>query len=53
MISDGFIIKEGHPSFNAKMSDPVNAKEFAAELIKHHYRTGWDLPAFVIRNNSL
>jgi predicted dehydrogenase len=45
MISDGFIIKEGHPSFNARMSDPTNAKEFAAELIKHNYRTGWNLPA--------
>jgi predicted dehydrogenase len=45
MISDDFIIKEGHPSFKAKMSDPVNAKEFAAGLIKHNYRTGWNLPA--------
>jgi Predicted dehydrogenases and related proteins len=44
MISDGFIIKEGHPSFNAKMSDSINAKEFASELIKHNYRTGWSLP---------
>lgn len=44
-ISNGFIIKDGHPSFNAKMSDPINAKEFAAELIKHNYRTGWTLPA--------
>jgi hypothetical protein len=23
----------------------LNAKEFAAELIKHNYRTGWNLPA--------
>jgi hypothetical protein len=45
MISEGFTIEAGHPSFNAKMSDPVNAKEFAAELIKHTYRTGWELPA--------
>jgi hypothetical protein len=45
MISEGFIIKEGHPSFNAKMSDPVNAKEFANELLKHPYREGWNLPA--------
>ncbi len=45
MISEGFIIKAGHPSFNANMSDPVNANEFAAKLIKHSYRTGWDLPA--------
>ncbi len=45
MIANGFTIKAGHPSFNAKMSDPVHAKEFAAELIKHTYRAGWSLPA--------
>ncbi|MDR2913852.1 MAG: Gfo/Idh/MocA family oxidoreductase [Tannerella sp.] len=44
MISEGFNIQAGHPSFNAKMSDSVNANVFAAELIKHNYRTGWDLP---------
>lgn len=49
MISNGFIIKAGHPSFNAKMSDPINAKEFAAGLIKHNYRTGWNLPLGNIR----
>jgi hypothetical protein len=26
------------------MTDPINAKAFAAELIKHKYRSGWDLP---------
>jgi len=45
MISEGFTIKEGHPTFNAKMTEPMNAKEFAAELIRHNYRTGWCLPA--------
>ena len=44
MISEGFTIRNGHPSFNAKISEPVIAKEFAAELIKHHYRIGWELP---------
>lgn len=44
MISEGFKIKQGHPSFNSKMSTPINAKEFASELIKHNYRTGWNLP---------
>ena len=44
IISEGFKIRGGHPSFNAKMSDPINAKEFASELIKHNYRTGWNLP---------
>jgi hypothetical protein len=45
MISEGFTIKNGHPTNNAKMSEPINAKEFANELIKHNYRVGWDLPA--------
>jgi len=45
MISEGFTIKNGHPTNNAKMSEPVNAKEFASELIKHNYRAGWNLPA--------
>ena len=45
MISDGFTIKAGHPSFNARMSDMINAKEFSAELIKHNYRVGWNLPS--------
>ena len=44
MISDGFIVKEGHPTHNPKLAEPINAKAFAAELIKHTYRTGWDLP---------
>ena len=44
MISDGFIIKAGHPSFHAKMSEPINAKMFVLELIKHPYREGWNLP---------
>ena len=43
-IKDGFTIKDGHPSFNKDWTDPVNAKEFAAELIKHNYRQGWNLP---------
>ena len=45
MISDGFTIKAGHPSFNARMSDMINAKEFSAELIRHNYRDGWELPS--------
>ncbi|GHS91310.1 dehydrogenase [Bacteroidia bacterium] len=45
IIQDGFTIKDGHPSFNKTMTDPVNAKAFAAELIKHTYREGWTLPA--------
>jgi len=44
VISDGFSIKDGHPTFARKMSDPVPAKAFAAELIKHTYRQPWSLP---------
>ncbi len=43
-IDDGMEIIEGHPSFNKVWSDPINAKSFAQELIKHNYRTGWSLP---------
>ena len=29
IISESFIIKEGHPSFNTRISEPINTKEFA------------------------
>jgi hypothetical protein len=45
VITDGFTIKDGHPSFNKTMTDPINAQTFAKELIKHTYREGWSLPA--------
>ncbi|MBS0009881.1 MAG: Gfo/Idh/MocA family oxidoreductase [Bacteroidales bacterium] len=45
VIEDNFSIKDGHPTFNKKWTDPLNAKEFAAEMIKHTYRDGWTLPA--------
>ncbi|MCD8166650.1 MAG: Gfo/Idh/MocA family oxidoreductase [Bacteroides sp.] len=44
VIKDGFTIKDGHPSFNKTVTDPVNAREFAAEMIRHTYRDGWKLP---------
>ena len=44
VIKDGFTIKDGHPSFDKTWTDPVSAKEFAAELIKHTYRKPWSLP---------
>ena len=44
MTEDGFSIKDGHPTFKKKYTDPVNALEFANELIKHNYRDGWKLP---------
>lgn len=43
VIKDGFTIKDGHPSFNKDYTDPINAKQFAEELIKHNYRDGWKL----------
>ena len=45
IIKDGFSIKDGHPSFNKEMTDPINAQQFAQELIKHNYREGWNLQA--------
>ena len=44
MISEGFIIESGNPSFNTKMSEPINEKAFESELIKHNYRTVWNIP---------
>ena len=44
IIKAGFSIKDGHPTFNKTWTEPVNANEFAQELIKHTYRDGWKLP---------
>ena len=44
MIKDGFSIHDGHPTFNKQYTEPVNAREFAAELIKPKYRKGYVLP---------
>lgn len=44
VLEDNFSIKDGHPTFNRKYTDPVPAKEFAAELVKHNYRPGYTLP---------
>ncbi len=41
---DDFKIVDGDPKFNKIWTDPVPAKQFAAELIKHNYRQGWNLP---------
>lgn len=43
-IEDNFSIKDGDPKFNKKWTDPVPAKDFAAELIKHTYRAPFTLP---------
>lgn len=44
VIKDGFEIHDGHPSFKKTYTDPIAAKEFAAELINHTYRKPWSLP---------
>lgn len=45
MVEDGFSITDGHPTFKKIYTDPINAKQFAEELIKHNYREGWKLAA--------
>jgi hypothetical protein len=45
MVKDGFEIVNGNPSFGKTMTDPINAKQFVTELIKHNYRAGYSLPA--------
>ena len=44
VLEDKFEIHDGHPTFNKTYTDPINAKEYAAELIKHTYRAPWSLP---------
>jgi hypothetical protein len=44
VIRDGFKIHDGHPTFAKTWTDPMSAKAFAAELIKHTYRKPWSLP---------
>lgn len=44
VIKDGFKIHDGHPTFNKDWTEPMNARAFAQELIKHEYRDGWSLP---------
>ena len=44
VISDGFNIHDGHPTFNTTWTEPVPAKAYAEELIKHTYREPWSLP---------
>jgi hypothetical protein len=43
LIKDDFKIVDGDPKFNKIWTDPVNAKDFAAGLIRHNYREGWKL----------
>jgi hypothetical protein len=41
---DKFSIKDGHPTFDRQYTKPVGAVQYANELIKHTYRSGWNLP---------
>jgi hypothetical protein len=48
VITDGFSIHDGHPTFDKKFTDPINARQFSKDLVKHKYREGWslaDMPA--------
>jgi len=45
IVEDRFSVVDGHPNINPIRSEPINAKAFAQELIKHTYREGWSLPA--------
>ena len=44
ITQDKFEVHDGHPTFHTAYTDPINAKQFAAELIKKPYRQGWSLP---------
>lgn len=45
VTSDKFYVVDGHPHFDTQYTEPLNAAEFAANLIKKPYRQGWNLPA--------
>jgi hypothetical protein len=44
VTENNFTIEAGHPTFDTKYTQPINAKQFAAEMIKHTYRKDWSLP---------
>ncbi len=43
-LQNAFTITNGDPKWNNKDTQPVNARQFAEELIRHNYREGWKLP---------
>ncbi|TFH39151.1 MAG: Gfo/Idh/MocA family oxidoreductase [Bacteroidia bacterium] len=49
VTEDNFSIKDGHPTFETLYTDPLNAKEFANEMIQHTYRDGWSLPEMPVK----
>ena len=44
VIKDGFHINDGHPTFDKTWTEPVDANQFAQELIRHTYQNGYSLP---------
>jgi len=44
VVKDGFTIHDGHPTFDKDWTEPVGAKSYSEELVKHTYRDGWSLP---------
>ncbi len=47
VTEDRFTIVDGDPRFDRKFTDPMDARAFAAEMVKHTYRTQdgpWTLP---------
>ncbi len=44
LVHNGFSIHDGHPTFENEYTDPVDANEFAANLVKPVFRDGWKLP---------
>ncbi len=43
VTSDSFDVIDGHPHFETKYTDAINANAFVDELIKHNYREGWTM----------
>lgn len=44
VTKDKFEVIDGHPHFHTEYTEPMNAKQFAADLINKPYRKGWSLP---------
>ena len=54
-IKDGFSIKDGHPTFKKTWTDPVNANQFAEELIKQGdeaYNGGHDVHMGLLKKEA-
>lgn len=42
-LKDGVAFNDGHPYSEKIWTEPIPARQFAAELIRHNYREGWNL----------